>query len=279
MKRRPLQLTLRQLRRLVHAPRFWGAVVAAAVVLALTGPYGTDRDLAFLPRLGYWLAVGALTFTAGYGTVVFLLNAAFGDQARHPLQVGLVGLAAGIPIAAITILINEQVFGALPATPGEILATLANSAVIAAAVSFLYALLDGRSGSSESPVEAKASSAVRQDEPPAPAQETTACPPLLDRLRPQLRGRLSHLSMQDHYVDVYTDKGHQLVLMRLVDAVREAAPVEGMQIHRSHWIALDAVGRVFTEGGRLQVEMADGTILPVARSSQAAVRSAGLPKG
>jgi hypothetical protein len=185
--------------------------------------------LALLPRMAYWFATAVLTFSAGYCTVVFLVNLAFPDQRRHPLQIGLVDLAAGIPIAAITVLVNEQVFGALPRTTSEIAGTLINSVVIAGAVSFLYALLDP--GERNVPVETRA--AVANDTSPSqsvpsPTQVPAANPPrpaILDRLKPELRGALSHLSMQDHYVDVHTDRGHALVLMRLPAAVRETAPV------------------------------------------------------
>lgn len=273
MKSGPLQITLRQLQRLVFAPRFWGAVVAAAIILAFIGPFGTDRYLDLLPRAGYWFAIAALTFVAGYATVVFLVNLVFPDQRCNPLQVGMIGLAAGIPIAAITILVNQQVFHEVPGTIAGIGETLVNSAVIAGAVSFLYALLDV--GDQRTAGE---TNAAAQTGPVAPATspDIPPRPGLLDRLKPEMRGRLSHLSMQDHYVEVHTDKGRTLILMRLADAIRETAPVEGLQIHRSHWVARASVRRVTSVNGRMQVEMENGAILPVSRSAQASVRQAGL---
>lgn len=278
MKRRPLQITLRQLQRMLFAPRFWGAVIAAAVILALIGPFGTDRHLALLPRMAYWFVIAVFTFAAGYGTVVFLVNLAFPDQRRHPLQIAMVGLAAGIPIAAITVLINRQVFHEVPHTTGDIVGTLVNSAVIAAAVSFIYAMLDVGEAGAPSPTAASADSDMPSAAPAVASKAPPPRPALLDRLKPELRGQLSHLSMQDHYVDIHTDRGHALVLMRLADAIRETAPVDGLQIHRSHWVARESVKRVFTEKGRMQVELRNGDVLPVSRSSQASVRSAGLPE-
>src|SRR5690606_17132350 len=72
-----------------------------------------------------------------------------------------------------------------------------------------------------------------EDIPPRPA--------VLNRLPHHLRGRLIYMSMQDHYVDVHTDRGNALVLMRLGDAIAETGATPGLQIHRSHWVALDAV--------------------------------------
>lgn len=82
--------------------------------------------------------------------------------------------------------------------------------------------------------------------------------------------------MQDHYVDVHTDKGNTLVLMRLADAIAEMEGVSGMQIHRSHWVALDAVAGSLRKDGRLFLRMTDEKLLPVSRSSLDAVRVAGL---
>ena len=55
------------------------------------------------------------------------------------------------------------------------------------------------------------------------------------------RGGLLALSVEDHYVDIVTDKGKTLVLMRLADAMKETGSVAGLQIHRSHWVARGAV--------------------------------------
>nr|WP_258571113.1 LytTR family DNA-binding domain-containing protein [Flavimaribacter sediminis] len=98
----------------------------------------------------------------------------------------------------------------------------------------------------------------------------------MKRLPVELRGKLQYLTVQDHYVEVVTDKGSYLVLMRLGDAIAETAPVEGLRIHRSHWVALSAVGRIRREGDRLLVETVGGAVLPVSRSHRAALREAGL---
>jgi DNA-binding LytR/AlgR family response regulator len=100
--------------------------------------------------------------------------------------------------------------------------------------------------------------------------------PLLARLPHRLRGRLLYLSMQDHYVDVHTDKGSALVLMRLADAIRETGTAAGLQIHRSHWAALDAIEGSSRQDGKLFLRMADGALLPVSRSAQGRVKAAGI---
>ena len=82
--------------------------------------------------------------------------------------------------------------------------------------------------------------------------------------------------VEDHYVDIVTDKGKTLVLMRLADAMREAAAIPGLQIHRSHWVARDAVVRTQRADGKLSLELSNGLRLPVSRGFLPAVKEAGL---
>ena len=92
---------------------------------------------------------------------------------------------------------------------------------------------------------------------------------------PDRRAALVRLEVQDHYVLIVTARGRDLVLMRLADAVRETAPVDGMQVHRSHWVARDGVAALTREAGkngRLVIETTDGATVPVSRSNAADVR-------
>ena len=40
---------------------------------------------------------------------------------------------------------------------------------------------------------------------------------------------------------------------------------DGMRIHRSHWVAFDAVEALEREGAKLLVKMRGGAVLPVSR--------------
>lgn len=64
--------------------------------------------------------------------------------------------------------------------------------------------------------------------------------------------------------------------MRLLDAIRETAPVAGMQVHRSHWVGLDAVRRSLRQNGKPVLELDNGTLVPVSRTYLAAAKQAGL---
>jgi DNA-binding LytR/AlgR family response regulator len=83
--------------------------------------------------------------------------------------------------------------------------------------------------------------------------------------------------VQDHYVEVHTERGMHLVLMRLSDAIDEAEGIPGLKVHRSHWVALEAVAEARREGGRVVLRLRDGASVPVSRAHVQALREAGLP--
>lgn len=64
--------------------------------------------------------------------------------------------------------------------------------------------------------------------------------------------------------------------MRLGDAIREAAPEPGLQVHRSHWVAIAAVTAARREGDRAVLSLSHGGDIPASRSHIPALKEAGL---
>ncbi|MGQ0611211.1 MAG: LytTR family DNA-binding domain-containing protein [Paracoccaceae bacterium] len=91
-----------------------------------------------------------------------------------------------------------------------------------------------------------------------------------------LRGDLICLSVKDHYVSVSTTAGMHDLLMRLSDAIAEVDPVEGMQVHRSHWVAMGQVTGGRRTADQAVLQMSNGTQIPVSRANLKAVEAAGL---
>ena len=110
---------------------------------------------------------------------------------------------------------------------------------------------------------------------PLPGEADAAAPAaaLLARLPAPKRGELHHLRMQDHYIEVHTDKGMEMVLLRFRDALREVEDIEGMQVHRSHWVARAAVDAVERRDGRITLRLVNGNRVPVSRSFVPALRA------
>jgi len=93
-------------------------------------------------------------------------------------------------------------------------------------------------------------------------------PALLKRLPVHLQNAaLYAISAEDHYVRVHTSKGDTIILMRLSDAIHETAPVEGLQIHRSWWVAKAAVSHIKSMGRTAEVTLENNVKAPVSRSA------------
>ncbi len=257
VNKRLLQSAKRELHAILASRPTLVAILAAGTVAGLAGPFGTVDILPLLPRLAYWLAVCALTYVTG-AVLVNLVLARLTARGWPRLAAALAAaVPAGLVIAALVSLVNLAVFP--PPSPAD-LATLALNG-IAIALVITLALMLARGG----------------DPPAAPGAD--APPPILARLPLDRRGPLVALTVQDHYVEVTTTRGRDLLLMRLSDAIAETAPSPGLQVHRSHWIATDQVRAARREGPRAVLTMSTGQDIPVSRSRVAAVKEAGLLPG
>jgi hypothetical protein len=94
------------------------------------------------------------------------------------------------------------------------------------------------------------------------------------RIPGRLGRRLVALSAELHYLRVYTTEGNALILFpfgRAVDLLQEQ---NGMQVHRSHWVALNQIDEVVSQDGRVFCQMNGGLALPVSRSYRSALKAA-----
>lgn len=245
---------------LARNPRSWAVLAVLGLVIGTMGPFGTFA-MPVAVRIAYWLAVVVLTAAAGTFVASLIETALERHWRWHWLLAALVGgLIAGIPITGIVVGINLVTFGPT-LQPLDVGTLFIYCTLITAAVTVISALL--RAGGAKTPTDA--SDPVAADRPA-----------LLDRLPLPQRGRLLHLEVADHYVEVTTDRGKALLLLRLSDAIRETSPVRGLQVHRSHWVALDAVRRGARQDGKPILELETGELVPVSRTYVGAARSAGL---
>jgi len=112
---------------------------------------------------------------------------------------------------------------------------------------------------------------------PAPAKMAQPmCPAFVDRLPRALQGaEIVAIEGEDHYVRVHTSMGRHLLLMRFADALRELKRLEGLQTHRSWWVAKSAVSGVRRGNGRAVLTLANGLQAPVSRRFSAELREHG----
>jgi len=250
-----LQLTLRELREHLSDLRALGVMAILGVVLGFAGPFGTFEILPTGGRIAYWVATVFVTYIFGFGISV-LVDRLLGAGRPLWLRVPVMIVPAGIGATALVALLNLTIFGPAYVSWGAVLALTVQCFAVTAAVVVVSLI-------TERPAETGVTAA------PGP-------PPILERVPLPQRGALLALIVEDHYVDIVTERGKTLVLMRLADAIRETTGVPGLQIHRSHWVACAAVVKTQRSDGKVVLELSNGLRLPVSRGYLPAARDAGL---
>jgi len=228
----------------------------AGVVLTILAPLGTD-SLAMPARAGYWL--GLLISGTLVATAAMALAWRVPWLVERPLALGLVAsVACTIPFTlaawAVTAAVAHQGRYDLARIPLFALPTFTVTWVMTA-----LNMLASR-------VPAQTHAAAPDDAPPR----------FLERLPPRLRAAtILAVEAQDHYLQVHTDAGRELILMRLSDAIAELEGLEGAQVHRSWWVARAAVADTRREERRAILTLTDGSEVPVSRAYVRALREMG----
>ncbi len=95
------------------------------------------------------------------------------------------------------------------------------------------------------------------------------------KLPPRLQcARIKAVEADDHYLRVQTEAGDVHIHMRMQDALAELSSVAGFQVHRSWWVAQDAICSARWSRGRGTLRLTNGELVPVSRSYTSAVRPA-----
>ena len=250
-------------------------MVAIGIMLALIAPFG-PLEMPPALRLVAWIAF----IIAGY--LIFRPVAVLGrwlaEETRIPrwLTVPLIALVAALPLTALI----AFALGGMQVTGfwfGEqFLGLYWQVAAIGVAIHLLMMFVF--------PARPDSADAVNAGEEPAaaPAHAEQSRPPaepagsFLARLPPAIGRDLICLEMQDHYVAAHTGAGSALLLMRMADAVAELGPA-GMQVHRSWWVAHDAIEGLEQDGRRTLLRLRGGRLVPISRALAPRVRAALLP--
>lgn len=117
---------------------------------------------------------------------------------------------------------------------------------------------------------------IIQEQNPQPPEVvgTPMQPEFWTRVPKRLGRDLVALSAELHYLRVYTSLGETLILYPFGRAKDSLSRISGMQVHRSHWVALSHVTDVINKDGLTFCTMTGGLRIPVSRQYRAAVKSA-----
>lgn len=101
-------------------------------------------------------------------------------------------------------------------------------------------------------------------------------PRIYKRLPEDCTAQILRLTVRDHFVDVVTTEGVHTIRSRFVDAIDEMHPVPGHCTHRSHWVTEAAIESVERSGGKIQVRLINGDLIPVSRKYRPTLEQAGI---
>ncbi len=235
--------------------------LVAGICLGVLGPFGTYLNGSLAVRTGYWVT------TLLGGTCILLLAWEAGHRvaARFrwwtPVVVVALSLLASVPIAVLSHTLAIRVWGG-PVRDVPALTWFAQTLTISGMLTLVHVGV-AVSGNAGSPA------------PPAQAADGGPAGDFRARLPPHLGRDLLALQMEDHYVRAHTRLGSALILIPLHQAIRELDSVPGLRIHRSWWVAGDAVAGAEQQGRSVRLRLSNGVQAPVARAAVAEVRAAG----
>jgi DNA-binding LytR/AlgR family response regulator len=237
-----------------------GLLLAIGVFLGVLGPYGTAQEPA-PAKYVFWLVS-----IIGGGLIGHAVETALRRWIAHEWQ-RVIATAS-----AITLPVALLVFGAM-------IVVLGHEHHLVSAV-FLHLLWQVFAISLA--VMAVRALVWRQPERIVETRTIVAAP--LPHAEAKLRSRLSAkrrtarllaIEAQDHYVQVHTDAGAELIGLRFSDAVAELAGAHGFRVHRSWWVSAEAIRTARWRRGSGEVELENGLTVPVSRSAAPDLRRAG----
>jgi hypothetical protein len=234
-------------------------------VLGLFGPFGSFA-MPLVPRLLYW----TLFSVAGYAIFrpLIIVGSWVSEMLRAPALVGI-GAALALATLPMTLLVATALNGlALPARMDS-----ESFLILYAQVWLIGFLIYGLFWIAFRNAEPPAAEAQ-----PSPAMPVAAQPQTNQRFEDRLPpgfGPLLALKGEDHYVRAIGEGRDTLILLRLRDAIGELPGGEGLQVHRSWWVARAAVLHVRRDGRSAVITLTNQTEVPVSRENVAIIRQAG----
>lgn len=235
-------------------------MVALGLLVGLLGPFGTFAAPPAQRMLSWviWLLAGYALFRSTNIVAGWLCEA---TGLPHFAGKLLALVVASVPLTLIvTMMVTRLPFAEVLRWRGFWTMYL-YIVVIAVVASVVMASVFGRT------VPAAPMSGPAPSPLPAPARPTLPLPPGF--------GPVLALKGEDHYVRVIGVGREELVLMRMRDAIERLGEADGLRVHRSWWVARDAVVAVRRDGRTAIITLTGNHEAPVARDMMPQLRAAG----
>ena len=231
-------------------------LLAVSLLYALNGAHNTE-DLGFIHRLSLWSVVFSVTTFQFLGISALL--------ARPNLLLATsrwIGIGASILItcALLTIELHALKFTAfLPKNPDPLLEFYVFLLPTVLVWCCLLVLIEPTSNTVSRIAKSGAESNSETND--------TELESLLNR------EQVLHIMACDHYLEISCVSGRHLVRGKMKDAVTLLQNQDGMQVHRSHWVAKQAIANTLREGRDLKLVLTSGKKVSVSRSKVAMLNS------
>ncbi|MDO9336147.1 MAG: LytTR family DNA-binding domain-containing protein [Caulobacter sp.] len=233
-----------------------GLLVAAGLTVGALSPWGSDAYPLVLKH-AYWL-----TTVLGGGVIGIALDETVGRRIAPPWRRVLAVSLLMTPLTALYVL------GAIRVVLGHWDGWSSLGHLIPQVFPIALPIMAVRALVWR-PVRVETRTVI---EPPLPQAEAAFRRRLSARRR---AARLIAIEAHDHYLRVHTDAGAELVTLRFADALAELDKAHGYRVHRSWWVAADAIEAVRWRKGAGEATLAGGLVAPVSRSMAPALREAG----
>jgi hypothetical protein len=231
-------------------------VLGIGVLFGFAAPFASYPPLSAPVRYAFWIGMAFAGYAAALAAEKLIPEP---STPRPELRLGAVAIASALPLTFVAAWVVPLVRPGHMYQPLQLPALFGAVAVVQLAI--VFTLLR------------KSSAAPRP--PAAPGRIASGMFPraLLSRLPSRLGEEIVALEAEDHYLRIHTTLGSDLVLMRLSDAIAAIEPDLGLQVHRSWWVAHDAICEIIRSEQRTQLKLRNGLLVPVGRTYTAAVRS------
>jgi hypothetical protein len=234
-------------------------LVAIGLLMGFLGPFASERA-PLVGRYVYWMIC-----MVGGGLIGVVADEALSRRMPSTWRRVVVVSVAMTPLVSLLVLTTEHLLmGGGFGWPGYLRLLLWQVWPILLAVMVVRALVWRR--------------------PPARVETRTVIAPPLPEAEAAFRRRLSAkrraarliaIEAHDHYLKVHTDAGAELITLRFADALEELARAHGWRVHRSWWVAADAVEDVRWRRGVGEMRLSGGLTAPVSRTYAPVLKEAG----
>jgi hypothetical protein len=235
--------------------------------LGWMGPFGTFVGLALPERLVFWIADTVLIGLCARLCIRAIGRIPGADRLSLTQRVLAGALLSGFP-GTLIVVVMLSMFGI---RQPKSLSVMAETYASIAACVMLFGVPMARLAQRQALAQSQAASA-------SPSDQLAPQSAFLRRLSPRLGTDLLHLAAEDHYVRAATRLGEELVLCRLSDATAELPEELGRRVHRSHWVARSAIIGSEKKAGKVELILANGTVVPVSETYLPDLRAAGWIK-